>query len=66
VLSDEGRQQAVAQPEQLPEQFPFHGVDPLAVPGGPAHELSQGVELLPGLEAGLLGGGDHGEVPWVR
>jgi hypothetical protein len=39
LLSDEGRQQGVAQAEQLPEEFPFHGVDPLAVPGGPVHEL---------------------------
>jgi hypothetical protein len=48
----------VAQPEQLPEQFPFHGVDPLAVSGGPAHMVSQGVELLLGLECGWLGGDD--------
>ena len=63
---DEGRQQGVTEAEQLPEDFPFHGVDPPAVLGGLVHEVPQGVELVSGLEGGLLGCDDHGEVPWVR
>src|SRR5690606_17066179 len=43
-----------------------HRVDPLAVSGGPVHEVPQGVEQLPRLECGLLGSDDHGEVPCVR
>ena len=52
--------------EQLPEEFPLHGVDPLAVSGRLLDEVPQGVELVLGLEGGLLGCDDHGEVPWVR
>ena len=63
---DEGRQQGMAEAEQLPEDFPLHGVDPLSVPGGLLDEVPQGIELVLGLEGGLLGCDDHGEVPWVR
>jgi hypothetical protein len=62
-VGDEGRQQAVAQPEQLPQEFPFHGVDPLAASGGPVHKVPQDFELLLALEGGMLGGDDYGEVP---
>src|SRR3954462_6884904 len=56
----------MAESEQLPEEFSFHGVDPLAVLGGLLHEVPKGVELVLGLEGGLLGSDDHGGVPWVR
>src|SRR3954447_26358854 len=52
--------------EQLPEDFPLHGVDPLSVPGRLLDEVSQGVGLHLSLEGGLFGRDDHGEVPWVR
>ena len=38
----------MAEAEQLPEEFPLHGVDPLAVSGGLLHEVPQGVELVLG------------------
>jgi hypothetical protein len=63
MLDDEGRQQGVAQAGQWPERFPFHGVDPQAGLGGLPDELARGVEPVSGLEGGLLGGDDHGEVP---
>ena len=63
LSGDDGRQQDVSQPEQLPEDLPFHRVDPQAVLGGPLDELPQGVELVVGLDGGLLDGHHQGEVP---
>ncbi len=54
VGGDEGRQQGVVQAEQLPEDFPLHDIDPPCLLGGLLHEVPQGVELVLGLESGLL------------
>jgi hypothetical protein len=61
---DEGRQQGVTEAEELSEESPFHRVDALAVSGGLLDEVPQSIELVLGLESGLLGCDDHGEVPW--
>ena len=63
---DEGRQKGVAEAEQLLEEFPLHGVDPLSVLSGLLHEVPQGLGLILGLEGGLLRCDDHGEGPWGR
>jgi hypothetical protein len=39
---DEGRQQGMTEAEELSEDFPFDGVDPLSVPGGLLDEVPQG------------------------
>ncbi len=62
LVGNEGRQQVESQSQQVPEQAPLHGVDPLAVLTGLPHEVPEGLEPLLGLEGRLLRGDDHGEV----
>ena len=55
LSGNKSRQQGVPQAEQSSKDLSFHRVDPLVVLSGLLHELPEGIELVSGLECGLLG-----------